>query len=545
MSSRVSVWILPDQLLRDHPALRLAEARAGHGRDDVRVVLVESGAWLRRLPFHRLRQVLYLSAGRHYAAELTALGYQVEVIPAATSRDGLRQHVARHQPTQLLTMEAAEYAPRRWQRGSMAADLGISVEVLPNTQFLVGRFNPIPAPEPGRRYVLEDFYHAIRRRFRLLIEPGGTPTTGRWNFDLDNRRRLPKRAAIPRPRRFEPDELTRQVMAEVEAAGWGVGSALGFDLAVTRRDAEAAFEDFLRQRLPEFGVFEDAMSRDDGVLFHSMLAPQLNLGLLDPLALARAAEVEYRSGRAPINSVEGFIRQVVGWREFIYWQYHRQMPGLRQANAWGATRPMPRMFWDGETDLACIRSVVTRLHATAYTHHIERLMVVCNFCLLAGIDPAAVADWFLTFYADSHDWVVLPNVIGMGLNADGGLTATKPYVASGAYINRLADFCPTCAYRPEVRDGPTACPFTTLYWQFLIQHEADLSLNPRLGLAMVGLTRIEPTDRERIAAASARFLATLEPWSGFGDASPSARATAAPAPGAEPPPPLRQQPLLR
>jgi len=514
MASRVTVWVLPDQLVPEHPALRLAATLVANRRDDIRVVLVESRAWLRRLPYHRIRQVLYLSAGRHYAAELVALGYQVEVISAETSRDGLAQHVEQYEPSRIFTMEAAEYAPRRWQLGTMADDLGVPVGVVPNTQFLVGRFDPIPDPEPGRRYVMEDFYHAIRRRFRLLIEPGGTPTTGRWNFDLNNRRRLPKRAAVPRPLRFEPDEVTRQVIAEVEAAGSGVGSALGFDLAVTRAEAEAAFDDFLRHRLPDFGPFEDAMSRDDGVLYHSMLAPQMNLGLLDPLRMARLAEAEFHHDRASINSVEGFIRQVVGWREFIYWQYHRQMPGLRRANAWNATRPMPRMFWDGQTDLACVRSVVSRLTATAYTQHIERLMIVCNFCLLAGVDPSAVADWFLTFYADSHDWVVLPNVIGMGLNADGGLTATKPYVASGAYINRMSDFCPTCVYRPEVRAGPTACPFTTLYWNFLIEHEEELRPNPRLGLALVGLTRIKAAERERIMDQAAQFLDKLEPWTG-------------------------------
>ncbi len=518
MAGCVAVWILPDQLLVDHPALRLAEART-RDRSQIRVVLVESRSWLRRLPYHRIRQVLYLSAGRHYAQELRAIGYEVDLIAAEDSRAGLAEHLARHQPDQLITMAAADWSPRRWQVGSMASDLGVPVEVVPNNQFLVGRFDPIPQPEAGRRYVMEDFYHAMRRRFRLLVDPKGEPISGRWNFDLDNRRRLPKRAAIPQPPRFEPDEITREVIAEVEAAGHGVGSAVGFDLAVTRAEAEAAFADFLRHRLPDFGAFEDAISRDDGVLFHSMLAPQLNLGLLDPLGMARAAEAEYHADRAPLNSVEGFIRQIIGWREFVQWQYHRQMPGLRRANAWHATRPMPRLFWDGQTDMACLRGVVSRLIATGYTHHIERLMVVCNFCLLAGVDPAAVADWFLTFYADSHDWVVLPNVIGMGLNADGGLTATKPYIASGAYIHRMSDFCQTCSHDPALRTGPAACPFTTLYWNFLIDHEAELKTNPRMSLALVGLTRIEPEERQTIAAQAARFLADLAPWTGCAESA--------------------------
>jgi len=227
MASRVSVWILPDQLRLNHPALRLAEKDHAGNRDEVRVVMVESRAWMRRLPYHRIRQVLYLSAGRHFAAELEALGYQVEIIRAETSRDGLIEHVGRYRSTRLITMMAAEHGPRRWQLGPMAGELGVPVEVLPNSQFLVERFNPIPRPEVGRLYVMEDFYHAIRRRFRLLLDPGGEPTSGRWNFDLENRRRLPKRAAIPRPPWFEPDAITRRVIEEVEASGVGGGSARG------------------------------------------------------------------------------------------------------------------------------------------------------------------------------------------------------------------------------------------------------------------------------------------------------------------------------
>ncbi len=512
MPRPISVWILPDQLVTGHPALRLAEAEAGH--DGVRVVLVESRSWMRRLPFHRKRQVLYRAAGRHFAAELEAQGYAVDLVRAEDSRRGLARHIARCRPSKLVTMAGAEYAPRRWQFGAMAGDLGLAVDVLPNSMFLVGRHDPVPDPEPGRRYVMEGFYRSMRRRFGLLMEPGGGPTGDRWNLDADNRRRLPRGYRPPPLPRFEPDAITREVTAEVEADGFGVGSALDFDLPTTRAGAEAAFADFLAYRLPDFGAFEDAMSRSAGVLQHSLLSPQMNLGLLEPLAMARAAEAEYRAGRAPLNSVEGFIRQVVGWREFMYWQYHRQMPGLRRANAWGATRPLPRFFWDGRTDMRCLASVITRLIGSGYTHHIERLMILCNFALLAGIDPAAVADWFLTFYVDSHDWVVLPNVIGMGLNADGGVTATKPYISSAAYINKMSDFCTGCVHDPAVRTGPGACPFNALYWNFLIEHESELRDNARIGPAVLGLDRIGPEAREAIRAEAGRFLEAIEPDEG-------------------------------
>ena len=479
----------------------------------MRVAIVESRSWQRRLPFHRKRQVLHLSTGRHFTAEVRAAGFDVDLISAENTREGLAGHIRRHRPARLVTMAAADYVPRKWQRGPMAEQLGVPVEVLPNSMFLVGRFDPIPDPEPGKRYVMENFYRSIRRRFGLLIEPDGGPTSGKWNLDAENRKPLPRTKRIPPPPRFEPDEITRAAIDEVEASNFGVGSAVGFDLAVTRADAESSFADFLQHRLANFGPYEDAMNRSEGILFHSALSPQMNLGLLDPLTMARAVEEEYRAGRVPLNSAEGFIRQVVGWREFIYWQYHRQMPDLRLANSWNAGRPLPRMFWDGETNLECIRSVVTRLLASGYTHHIERLMILCNFALLAGIDPAAVADWFLTLYADSHDWVVLPNVIGMGLNADGGVTATKPYIASAAYIKRMGDFCGSCSHRDDLRKGPGACPFNTLYWNFLVENESTLRANPRLGPAVLGLNRIDAADRDQIRAEAQHFLAGIESYS--------------------------------
>jgi deoxyribodipyrimidine photolyase-related protein len=505
--ARVSAWILPDQLVVDHPALRRAEAEAGKG--GVRVVLVESLAWMRRLPYHRKRQVLLKSASRHFAEELRGLGYEVDEVRADDSKLGLAGHLRSCRPSKLITMAATEHGVRAWQLGRMAEELGVPVEVEPNAMFLVERHDPIPDPEPGRFYKMEHFYRAMRRHTGLLIEPDGRPTGGTWNLDAENRKPLPRGIEPPEPIRFEPDELTREVMEEVESSGFGVGEAEGFDLPVTRSDAGLAFEDFLRHRLPDFGAFEDAMTTRSGVLYHSKLSPAMNLGLLEPMAMARAVEGEYRGGRAPLNSAEGFIRQVIGWREFIYWQYRRQMPGLRSANSWGASRPMPRMFWDGQTAMNCVRSVVSRLIDTGYTHHIERLMIVCNFCLLAGVDPAEVADWFLTFYADSHDWVVLPNVIGMGLNADGGLTATKPYISSSNYIKRMGDFCEACRYRTDLRAGEGACPFNVLYWNFLIEHEGRLRANPRLGPAVLGLSRIEDDQRLQIRADADRLLDSI------------------------------------
>lgn len=226
--------------------------------------------------------------------------------------------------------------------------------------------------------------------------------------------------------------------------------------------------------------------------------------------MIRAVEQAYRAGKAPISSVEGFIRQVLGWREYIYWQYWRQMPDLLTANDWEATRQMPGMFWNAQTDMNCLRHVIQRVIDGGYSHHIERLMLICNFCMLAGVNPAAVSDWFLTFYVDAYDWVVLPNVIGMGLNADGGQTATKPYIASANYINRMSDYCGSCKYDPKLRTGPRACPFNYLYWNFVLKHQTKLRAQPRLGPSVLGIGRILDPERRKIEQEADRCLNGLD-----------------------------------
>jgi deoxyribodipyrimidine photolyase-related protein len=504
----ITVWIPGDQLLLHHPALVAAAATAP--RQAITVLLIESEARKRKLPYQRKKLVLLISAMRHYAQELAAAGYRVDYRRAPAMGAGLRAHLAEQATTRLFTMETAEAGGSLWQQ-RLATTLGIPVTLLPNTQFLLGRFPQVAEAGP-KKVILEQFYRAMRRRLGLLLEPDGSPTGGAWNFDKENRRPWPM-SGLPLPPvpSFAPDAITRTVMAEAADLP-GVGTVEGFDLAVTRADAAAAFADFLRHRLPNFGPYEDAMTRRSATLFHSVLSPYMNIGLLDPLAMAQQAEAEYRAGRAPLASVEGFIRQVVGWREYVYWHYRRQMPGLLSANGWHHTRPLPRFFWDGQTDMNCLRQVIHRVIDTGYSHHIERLMVLCNFCMLAGVDPAAVHRWFLSFYVDAYEWVVAPNVIGMGLNADGGQTATKPYVASANYLAKMSDYCPGCRYNPALRTGEDACPFNYLYWDFLARNEAPLRANPRSGPAVLGLKHLTPADRAAVRQAAAEFLDKLEPY---------------------------------
>ncbi len=508
---RISVWIPGNQLLRDHPALLRAEREVG--RENICILLIETRARAASLPYHRQKLVLVLSAMRHYAERLRRSGYLVDYRLSSTIVEGVIEHVREHGSTpdgteiiKIMTMEASEYSARRLQASVLNERCGLPVEIIPDNTFLVNRYNPVPKKPPGKRVIMENFYREMRRHFDVLIETDGEPVGGKWNYDEENRQPLPSKVALPDMFGVKPDEITREVMAEVDRLPGGYGETAGFRLAVTHEDAEEALRDFIEHRLADFGPYEDAMTTRSATLFHSLLSPYLNLGLLDPLETIRAAEQAYREGRAPINSVEGFIRQILGWREYVYWQYWRQMPGLSQANGWEAKRPLPTFFWNGETGMNCLRQVIGRVIADGYSHHIERLMIICNFCMLAGIDPREVADWFQAMYIDAFDWVVLPNVIGMGLNADGGQTATKPYIASASYIGRMSDYCRGCRYQPKARTGTDACPFNLLYWNFLLENESRLRANPRLGPAVLGVGRIGEEERKVIRREAKVFL---------------------------------------
>jgi deoxyribodipyrimidine photolyase-related protein len=337
----------------------------------------------------------------------------------------------------------------------------------------------------------------------------GDPVGGEWNLDEQNREPLPDDVQLPELIDFKPDDLTREVMEEVNGMPSGYGSVENFSLAVTHQQAESAAKDFFDRRLANFGTYEDAMRSNEPVLFHSKLSPYLNLGLLDPLDLAREAEERYHSGQAPLNSVEGFIRQIIGWREYIYWQYWRTMPWIKEENFFSADRVLPEFFWTAETDMNCMRSVLKHAHKNGYNHHIERLMVLSNYCLLAGLDPRQVLNWFMASYIDAYEWVMVPNVLGMGIYADGGLTSTKPYAASANYINKMSDYCQNCSYYRTKRLGDDACPFNSLYWNFMMEHEATLRQNPRMGTSLLGLRHFEADERQQIRAQAARHLARL------------------------------------
>ena len=389
---------------------------------------------------------------------------------------------------------------------AFAADCAAPVDILDDDRFFAspGAFADWARGRKGLR--LEHFYRHMRRQTGLLMD-GDKPAGGAWNFDQSNRKPLPEEYASAPPLRFPPNAETKAVIDLVaDRFPDHFGTLDGFPWAVTRSQALEALDRFIEERLPWFGDYQDAMAADDPFIFHSVLSPYLNIGLLSPREVCARAEKAYRDGAVPINAAEGFIRQILGWREFVRGVYWLHMPDYARMNALKADRPLPSFYWTGKTRMNCVAHAVDTAAKHAYGHHIQRLMVTGNFALLAGLAPAEVAEWYMIVYADAFEWVEHPNTIGMALFADGGLFASKPYAASGAYLNRMSDYCDACAYRPQEKTGPDACPFNYLYWAFLMRNQVKLADNPRMRLTLRNLDRFSQEQRTKIAESAKEFL---------------------------------------
>ncbi len=495
--------ILGDQLSRGIPALR--DAAAG----DV-VLMAEVMGECTYVPHHPQKIVLVLSAMRHFAAALTARGVNVRYIrlddPANTqSLTGeVLRAVSELKPARIVITAPGEYRVEQdikaWEDAAR-----IPVEILEDDRFLASRAFFDAWARGKTQLRMEFFYREMRRAHAILME-GDTPEGGKWNYDSENRKRLPKGVTPPPPKRFPPDTTTRDVMALVaEKFPKHCGNLDNFDYPVTARDARAGFEDFLAHRLKDFGDWQDAMAADQPSMFHALVSAPLNLGLLEPLALCRAAEAAYRAGAAPLNAVEGFIRQILGWREFIRGIYWRHMPEYATRNALGATRALPAFYWTADTHMRCMQQAIGQTLDDAYAHHIQRLMITGNFALLAGLHPDQVDEWYLAVYADAYEWVEMPNTRGMALHADGGIVGSKPYAASGAYINRMSDYCGGCHYDVADATGERACPFNALYWDFIARHADRFEANPRMAMPVRSLRKM-PAARVRALRARAAWL---------------------------------------
>jgi deoxyribodipyrimidine photolyase-related protein len=501
---KTTVWILGDQL---NPGISsLAEI----DQSECVVLMIESLARARQRPYHKQKLVFIWSAMRHFAQELRELGYQVDYYEAQPDlKMGLDAHLKKYRPSRLRLMETAEHG-RSARLAALVEAYNVAVEVTPNNMFLSQRAEFAHSARGKKTLLMEQFYRRMRRQTGLLMD-GDTPEGNQWNFDKLNRQRPPADHVFPQIPRYAPDRLTGAVIGLVEREfSDHFGEVDGFWLPVTRQEANRFANDFFENRLDLFGPYEDAIVVGQPSLYHSLLSPLLNVGLLEPLELCRQAETRYYAGQARLNSVEGLIRQIIGWREFVYQVYHLKMPDYAQANHFDANLPLPDFYWTAETDMRCIADAVGNLQHYGINHHIQRLMISGNFALIAGVDPQAVNDWYWLAYTDAYEWVVTPNVLGMALYADGGLLATKPYAASANYINKMSNCCAGCIYNHRKTVGDNACPFNALYWDFLARNYSTLKHNPRMNLVMAQYDKRDPDQMKAIRQRAAEIRSKLQ-----------------------------------
>jgi deoxyribodipyrimidine photolyase-related protein len=499
------VLVLGDQLTPSLSALRQAD----RARDVV--VMAEVAQEASYVRHHRKKLAFLFAAMRKFAARLEREGWRIaygrldDGATAGSICAELLRRAGEFGTGRVLATECGE-----WRLRQALAACPLEIEILPDDRFICSRADFARWAEGRRQLRLEHFYREMRRRTGILME-GDAPAGGRWNYDAENRKPARADLFMPRPMRHAPDAVTEAVLDMVENRfPDGFGTLRPFWFATDEAGARRAAATFMREALPRFGDYQDAMLAGEPFLYHSVLSIYLNAGLLDPLDLCRRAEREWREGRAPLNAVEGYVRQILGWREFVRGIYDLEGPDYPRRNALGATRDLPWFYWSGETDMACLAGAIGQTIEHAYSHHIQRLMVTGTFALLAGIDPHQVHEWYLAVYADAYEWVEAPNTIGMSQFADGGIVASKPYAASGAYIDRMSDYCRSCRYDVRDREGRDACPFNALYWDFLARHRARFEGNPRMAQMYRTWDRMQPARREATLRRAGDLLARLD-----------------------------------
>ena len=500
------VLVLGDQLSPDIHALKTADPNT-----DI-VLLAEVLEEASYVPHHKKKIAFTFSAMRHFADELRALGWQVtythfqDVENTGSLRGEVQRAIARHGAKAVVLTEPGEYRLKA-EFESWSTELGVDVQCLEDTRFLANHSEFQKWAQGRKQLRMEYFYREMRKKTGLLMN-GDAPEGGIWNLDAENRKPAKGDLAMPRPLRAAPDGITSAVLDMVEAEfPDNFGKLEPFWCAVTRDGARDALDHFVRYSLPYFGDYQDAMLEGEPFLYHSVLSLYINSGLLDPLEVCRIVESAFYKDHAPLNAVEGFIRQIIGWREFVRGLYWLKMPGYTAENYFGATRNLPDFYWSGETDMSCMAAAIGQTRDEAYAHHIQRLMVTGNFAMLAGVDPKAVHEWYLAVYFDAYEWVEAPNVIGMSQFADGGQLGSKPYAASGNYINKMSDYCGQCRYDVKQKTAENACPFNALYWDFLVRNRDKLKSNPRLGQVY---RTWEKMDDQRQSAYRAKAKAILD-----------------------------------
>jgi deoxyribodipyrimidine photolyase-related protein len=501
------ILVLGDQLDRNSAAFD------GFDRGRDRVWMAEVAEESTHVWTHKARIAVFLSAMRHFrdclAKERVELDYtelaakpgakDPQTLAAALLASLARLKKAGSVPERLIVVEPGEWRVQEMLRAA-AKEAGMPLEIRTDRHFFSTR-DDFAAHAKGRKQLrLEYFYRPLREKFGVLMDDD-EPAGGQWNYDVENRGAFPKTGPgkLPAPVRFAPDKTTRAVINLVNARfASHPGSLDDFDWPVTPADARAALDDFLSHRLAHFGRYQDAIWTGEPWLYHSRLAQAMNMKLLDPRDVVAAAEKLYRAGKAPLEATEGFIRQVIGWREYVRGVYWHFMPEYVERNALGAELPLPHFYWTADTEMNCLKDALQQTLRYGYAHHIQRLMVTGLFALLLGVKPQQVHEWYLAVYVDAVEWVELPNTLGMSQFADGGVMASKPYCATGAYIDRMSNACKGCRYKPKVAAGPDACPFTTLYWDFLARHEKLLAKNQRMTMQLKNLDRKDPAELRSI-----------------------------------------------
>jgi deoxyribodipyrimidine photolyase-related protein len=503
------IVVLGDQLSHDGAALGAADK----ARDVV--MMAEVRAEASYAAHHKQKLALVFAAMRRFGHELTQAGWQLRYtkLTDPDNAGSLPDEIARR-AKELGADEALVIAPGEWRLRAAFEACPIQIRQLPDDRFFCseGRFADWAK---GRKELrMEWFYREMRRETGLLME-GDKPAGGQWNFDKDNRKPAqPDLFRTPAPT-FRKDALVQEVLEMVEAEfPDNFGTLEGFNWPVSRAQALRALDHFITHNLRDFGPYQDAMLGDDPLLYHALLSAPLNIGLLSPHEVCAAAESAYRAGNVPIQSAEGFVRQILGWREYMRGIYFHEGPDYTARNALDHQRDLPCAYWSGETDMACLAATVAQTRDLAYAHHIQRLMVAGNFALLAGVDPAQVQDWFLAVYIDAFEWVEAPNTAGMSQFADGGVVASKPYMSSGAYIDKMSDYCAGCAYDVGAKSGQGACPFNSLYWHFIDRHRARFGGNSRMALVYRNWDKQDAQARQDKLDSAATILAKLDAGEG-------------------------------
>ena len=506
--TRHLILILGDQLSPNLSSLKDADPKQD------RILMAEVREEATYVKHHKKKIAFLFSAMRHFASALSKQGWDVDYTHyddadnSGSFTDEVAAAVSAHSPEKIIVTEPGEWRVKHDILG-WEARFKTPVEILEDDRFICSheRFRDWAA---GRKQLrMEYFYRDMRKSTGLLMD-GNQPEGGKWNYDADNRKPAKPDLFMPQPKRFKPDKTTREVL-DLVASKFAdhFGNLEPFWFGATAAHAQKALGHFIEVALPNFGDYQDAMLEGEKFLYHSVLSVYINAGLLDPLDVCRRVEAAYRDGHAPLNAAEGFIRQIIGWREYVRGIYWLKMPSYREENALGAARALPSFYWTGETDMACLRSAITQTKEEAYAHHIQRLMVTGNFAMLAGVDPHEVHEWYLAVYADAYEWVELPNTLGMSQFGDGGVLASKPYASSGAYINRMSNHCKNCHFDVKKKTGDEACPFNALYWDFLKRNEARLKSNPRMRQMYATWNKMSADKRADYLASARKFLETL------------------------------------